>query len=101
MQAISNDVGGPDPDLAGLLHSPELEAELEIIDPAVLAGPAVTGTIDDLDEAWFSAFDDTVPVDDGIYEDDPVPSVRAPGPLRFAFAIGAAATAALVALAAM
>ena len=97
MQASSNDVH-PDADLAGLLHSPELEARLAGIAPAILA--TVTGSAGDLDDAWFSAFDDTQPVDDGRYEDDPV-SLRPRGPLRFVVAIGAAATAVLVTLAAM
>ncbi len=102
MQAISNDRRDPNPDLVGLLHSPELEAELQIIDPAVLAGSGVTGKVDDLDDEWFSAFDDSVATDDGYYfEDEAVTSLRPRTPLRLVFAFGAAATAALVGLAAM
>ena len=98
MQALSNDVLGPDRDLVGLLHSPELEAELELIDPAALA-TAMLGSLGDLEDAWFSAFDDTVALD-GVYE-EPRPALRVRGPLRFAMVIGAAATAVLVGLAAM
>lgn len=99
MQAISNDRRDPDPDLVGLLHSPELEAELEIIDPAVLAGSGVIGKVD-LDDEWFSAFDDSIVVEDGFYE-EAAPSSRARAPLRLVFAFGAAATAVVVGLAAI
>ena len=99
MQAISKDSRDPNPDLVGLLHSPELEAELQIIDPAVLAG--VIGKVGDLDDEWFSAFDDSVAPDDGYYFEDASASSRPRAPLRLVFAFGAAATAALVGLAAM
>ena len=99
MQAISNDVTR-EADLAGLLHSQKLAAELASVDARVLAGSGVTGVVDDLDDAWFSAFDETIAIDDGFYE-EPVPTLRPRAPLRIAFALGAAASAALVALAAM